>query len=328
MVLRPPPEDDDSSRGWHHIIFATLLIVFNAAFFPPNILRDGAQQHARVFGVLALLGCCVTYPLYLLSMRIRRRQSFVEGSIEITQSGVQLVSTYGARQSHSSSFSPSPASSMSPLFSNAKQHQQQFQQKPRRRRRPSIVTIKKNEHNCDDDVDSDIVLQHQHHSHQVIHAQIPLCQIIDVIVMEIVWPHCVWSQVAFRVRKTVKKTPTYDDTDYLSNNNLDSIRSNNGGLRPELKKDVGQTSSSAAAAGSKTNKSDNRRDANTRRHSSLSESPSAAVATTAQQLLQKGDVSIVPAFSPKDCYGMLSYEECLLVQVEIEKLLGILGDDA
>jgi hypothetical protein len=322
VVLRPPPEDDDSSRGWHHIIFATLLVVFNAAFFPPNILRDGPQQHARVFGVLALLGCCVTYPLYLLSMRIRRRQSFVEGSIEITQSCVQLVSTYGALQSNSSSFSPSPASSMSPLFSNAKQHQQQFQQKPRRRRRPSIVTIKKNEHNCNDDVVSDIVLQQQHHSHKVIHAQIPLCQIIDVIVMEIVWPHCVWSQVAFRVRKTVKKTPTNDDTDYLSNTNLGSIRSDNCGLKPVVKKDVGQTSSSSAA-GSKTNKSDNRCDANTRRHSSPSESPSAAVATTAQQLLHKGEVSIVPAFSPKDCYGMLSYEECLLVQVEIEQLLGI-----
>lgn len=30
---------------------------------------------------------------------------------------------------------------------------------------------------------------------------LPKQQILDVIVMEIVWPHCVWSQVAFRVAK-------------------------------------------------------------------------------------------------------------------------------
>lgn len=40
--------------------------------------------------------------------------------------------------------------------------------------------------------------------HVKIRAFLPKQQIIDVIVMEIVWPHCVWSQVAFRVAKSSK----------------------------------------------------------------------------------------------------------------------------
>ena len=39
-------------------------------------------------------------------------------------------------------------------------------------------------------------------------AFVPKERIVDVIVMEVVWPHCVWSQVAFRV---VNNAPSNDE---------------------------------------------------------------------------------------------------------------------
>ena len=41
-----------------------------------------------------------------------------------------------------------------------------------------------------------------------IRSFIPTRQIIDVIVTEVVWPHCVWSQVAFRVVKDTSNSQT------------------------------------------------------------------------------------------------------------------------
>lgn len=55
-------------------------------------------------------------------------------------------------------------------------------------------------------------------------ALIPKEQIIDVIVMELVWPHCVWSQVAFRV---VKNTSGIRDMTRLSDSKKSDFQSYN-----------------------------------------------------------------------------------------------------
>jgi hypothetical protein len=101
-----------------------------------------------------------------------------------------------------------------------------------------------------------------------IRAFIPTQQIIDVIVMEMVWPHCVWSQLAFRV---VQKS---------------------------------------ARLSSKLAKEQQICEKPTLQHN----------ASKVHELLQDDRVSIVPCF-PDECRGLLTYKQCLDVQVEIERLL-------
>ena len=304
VVLRPSPAPNHGSWGRHIFIgSASIFVVIIATlFFPaPNLHfqlhnHHGTSHHAHLNLVLvALLCCCIAYSFYRILSRHFRRRQFVEAYIEITPSGVQLGSTYGTTPTYpSSSFNiTSPSSQKNP----------QWHQQNQRRPQPSIYTIKKNKHHHKDNADSDIA-QPQHYNHQVvIHAQIPHAQIIDVIVMEIVWPHCVWSQVAFRVRNTVTNTS----------------------VNAEVEEETVQS-----VAACNTHQAENSHDANSRRHpsttsslSSLSSSSESQSRLAAQRLFQKGEVSIIPAFSPKDCHGMLTYEECLLVQSEIEKLLGI-----
>ena len=101
---------------------------------------------------------------------------------------------------------------------------------------------------------------------------IPREQIKDVIVMEIVWPHCVWSQLAFRV---IKNTPAKER---FSNDN-------------EMKCPCVHHKS-----GSKI--------------------------FNVNELYQHYVISIIPCF-PEECRGLLTYEQCLTVQVEIERLIGL-----
>lgn len=134
--------------------------------------------------------------------------------------------------------------------------------------------------------------------------------------------------MAFRTRNIVTtivdKTSDYDD-DGIGNGACSVVaddRSNNleGQQTIRLEEhEMGQLPPVNKAA----NNLDESHDENSHRHP-LSPSPwSPQSEATIKQLLQKGEVSIIPAFSPKDCHGMLSYEECLLVQAEVEKLLGI-----
>jgi hypothetical protein len=302
VVLRPSPAPNHGSWGRHIFIggASIFVVIIATLFFPaPNLHfqlhnHHGTSHHAHLNLVLvALLCCCIAYSFYRILSRHFRRRQFVEAYIDITPSGVQLGSTYGTTPTYpSSSFNiTSPSSQKNPHW------HQQNQQRPQ----PSIYTIKKNKHHHKDNADSDIA-QPQHYNHEVvIHAQIPHAQIIDVIVMEIVWPHCVWSQVGFRVRNTVKNTTVNAEVD-------------------------GETVQSVSACNN--HQTENSHDANSQRHpsttssSSLSSSSESQSGLAAQRLFQKGEVSIIPAFSPKDCHGMLTYEECLLVQSEIEKLLG------
>jgi len=304
VILVPPPvSNHDSSWGWV-VITTTVVVVIVASIVQQNDHEnDGAQpQHSGLYyGVVAaILGCAIVYRM--LSRRYRHQ--FIEASIEITENGVQLVSTYGV-PSYSSP-PPSSKNYSSSLNSTSPSSQKdQYQQK--QRRRPSIITISKsNPFPNTNTVHNKNIKQYTHH--KIIHAQIPHSDILDVIVMEIVWPHCVWSQVAFRVRNTMTVTANGDGASRRTN-----------GL-PNEEQESGQ---SVAAVVSKLRKSDDRNDANPQRHLHLSASSSSQAAGVAQQLLAKGEASIITAFPSHDCHGMLSYEECLLVQAEIEKLLGI-----
>jgi len=146
-----------------------------------------------------------------------------------------------------------------------------------------------------------------------VRAFLPRQQILDVIVMEVVWPHCVWSQVAFRVLNGAARDSSSqygrcevqggekDVMDGMGNgcesniqNNCDErYKRNNDGSTPQ---------------------SDQERIQEGSRRSQM-KPPSI------QELIQKNQVSIVPAF-PEECRGMLSYEQCLHIQAEIERLLG------
>jgi hypothetical protein len=294
----------DSSWGWF-VITTTVVVVIVAFVVQHDHENDGAQQQqysGLYYGVISAI-LCATYSLYRILSR-RYSHQFIEASIEITESVVQLVSTFGT-PSYSS-----PPPSLNSTSPSSQKHQ--YQQK--QRRRASIVTIQKNNQPSNNNVVSDTTtttnnnnnnMQHHIH-HKIIHAQIPHTDILDVIVMEIVWPHCVWSQVAFRVRNTMTVKA-----------NGDGASRRTDGL-PNEEQETGQP---VAAVVRKRSKFDDRNDANPQRH--LSASSSSQAAGVVQQLLEKSEVSIVPAFPSHDCHGMLSYEECLLVQAEIEKLLGM-----
>lgn len=97
-----------------------------------------------------------------------------------------------------------------------------------------------------------------------VRAFLPRPKIVDVIVMEVVWPHCVWSQVVFRVLDEFDDDPSGESHSKDCTSKVHSIH----------------------------------------------------------KLLEKNKVSIIPAY-PEECRGMLSYEQCLRVQSEIEELLGL-----
>lgn len=293
LVLRPPPSAKRGICWWYVIGMSILLVVFGVV--SPFMLFAHVSQSL----LYAVAICCITpflsYPL--LFGWSWRSCKFVEAAIEITPTYVQLVSMYGIT-SYPSSMSSSSSSSMTPNRKNHKQQQQNEQQT--RPRRPSIFTTQGSD--AHHHMDCDFILQR---SHKLIRAQIPITRIIDVIVMEIVWPHCVWSQVAFRVRnnfdvdsKNLDGSCNDDRSKYVYRREENKLR------RPAPRRN-------------NTNISDDISNINTQRHSST---PPQAVM---QQLLQNGGVSIIPAFPPDDCHGMLSYEECLTVQAEIERLIGL-----
>ena len=96
-----------------------------------------------------------------------------------------------------------------------------------------------------------------------VRAFIPHQQILDVVVIEVVWSHCVWSQLVFRVVKNTKEVSNQDIQD-MQKQSKETIR----------------------------------------------------------KLMQQNQISIIPAF-PDECRGMLSYEQCLNIQSELEEYLDL-----
>lgn len=167
--------------------------------------------------------------IILCIRKLLARRRFVEAAIEITPMTVQLMSIYGSAV-------PTKNSSMTPP--NDAHH--------------NITTSTQS---------SEEYYNNYKGIYREVRANLPRPQILDAVVMEVVWPHCVWSQVAFRVAKG-------------NTEEMDDVREN-------------------ATKGN---------------------------GVLIQQLLKQNRVSIVPAF-PKECQGMLTYEQCLHVQAEIERLL-------
>jgi len=93
-------------------------------------------------------------------LRRCRRRSLVEAAVEISPLGAQLVSVYGIPSSTAPGVGEDATSSSSGDCCYP---------------------------GCEGDV------------RRVVHAFLPRSSIIDVVVVEVVWPHCVWSQVVFRV---------------------------------------------------------------------------------------------------------------------------------
>ena len=105
-----------------------------------------------------------------------------------------------------------------------------------------------------------------------LHAFIPYSCILDVIVHEVVWSHCVWSQVVFRIIDE-----NYTNINYNTNANNDRVQQQQDQQRIV-------------------------------QHQKLF-NQCTAIST------------IIPAFYPKECQGMMTYMECLSVQAKIEELM-------
>ncbi|KAL3794118.1 hypothetical protein ACHAW5_008754 [Stephanodiscus triporus] len=191
-----------------------------------------------------------------LLRRFFRRRSFVEAAVEITPLGVQLVSVYGTPSIPPSRGGDAWTTTTTTTTGND--------------------CLRREE--CED-------------VRLVVHAFLPRCRIIDVVVLEVVWPHRVWSQVVFRV---VANGPDHRDDVILfdrSPGGGDTSHLREGGIPPPPGAGEGLT-----------------RDRST---------------TAVRDLLRSGRVSIVPAFHPHECRGKLTYVQCLAVQAELEGLLGI-----
>ena len=106
-------------------------------------------------------------------LRRWRRRSLVEAAVEISPLGVQLVSVRGI-----------PSSTA-----------------------PGVEDATSSPSSCGDcchpGYEGDVV--------RVVHAFLPKSSIIDVVVLEVVWPHCVWSHVVFRVLDNNGPDDDYDD---------------------------------------------------------------------------------------------------------------------
>jgi len=117
-------------------------------------------------------------------LRRWRRRSLVEAAVEISPLGVQLVSVRG--------IPPSTAPGVEDATSSP----------------PSCGDC------CHPGYEGDVV--------RVVHAFLPKSSIIDVVVLEVVWPHCVWSHVVFRVLDNIG--PDDDDDDGSASSGDRSVR--------------------------------------------------------------------------------------------------------
>jgi len=216
--------------------------------------------------------------------RLLSPRRFVEAVIEITPFGVQLISVFGTKPA--TVLAPSSLSSPLKYSTNAP---------------PFNTTTTKYSSSGD-------VNDKKKHTNKI-RAFIPKQQILDVVVMEVVWSHCVWSQVVFRV---VKEDIGNMGHLKLSRNNLqcDTIQfaventgDGDGDGDDNVDSPVQPITTQRKNLPRKTSQ------CNTKTKTSL-----------IQALLQQNQIAIVPAF-PEECRGMLSYEQCLRIQAEIERML-------
>jgi hypothetical protein len=249
IVLRAPTAEGGTRRKATFALIAFSFTVFasidgsgSSLALPSWLLPSSINLHQpreMMSYVTIAVSTIAAIIMTLCIKKILARRRFVEAAIEITPMTVQLMSIYGSavRTKNNSMTPPNDA-----------------------------------HHNITTSTQSPEEYYNNYKGiYCEVRANLPRQQILDVVVMEVVWPHCVWSHVVFRVAK------------------------GNIGDLPTDKQRTGER--------------DDVREYATKGNGVL-----------IQQLLKQNHVSIIPAF-PKECQGMLTYEQCLHVQAEIERLL-------
>ncbi len=252
-----------------------LVVVVASAFAYKAPSSNGIECSAVVF--VAVFGLLISLR-YLVDV-IRTRHQFQKAVVEITSFGVQLVSIYGRNDdSHNE---PGKKIQSTSTASDILEEDEMN------------VAATHNIHDNTHHVHKKLLDNNNTNSKRQVRVFIPRERIIDIIVMEIVWPHCVWSQVAFRVNKGFQTKCSIEDSgDEKCRRRSDDIDNEygNGNIQPNSEN---------------CNDIDNQ---------------FVSASSNVHTLMKQNRVAIVPAF-PEECRGLLSYKECLLLQEEIERLL-------
>ena len=278
------PENSRKRAGFsvHNQLLSVAVVAASMAFAYST--SSSHHIYCSVVIIFAALGLLISLK-HLVGV-IQRRNQFQKAAIEITSFGVQLVSIYGHNDSSHTYSNTTIQSSISTSDRNVLDDDTNV---------TVIQNVRDNTHHVHNRLQNNTI------SKRKVRAFIPRERIIDVIVMEIVWPHCVWSQVAFRVDKgsessLVQSKCSKEDED---DRRLQGLAS------PEDKHDNVHIQSNIEKF-------------------NVINGQCAPTSLSIQALMKQNRVAIVPAL-PEECRGLLSYRECLRLQEEIERLLGHSG---
>ena len=185
VVLRVPTPNESSAGLGKNVTSASLAIALIAAsmhdghtfvfvtlptwLLPSNITIELGTYHAQVLACIIVL-VFILFTSWVIHGLSSSSRPFLEAAVEVTPVGVQLVSIYGKQKARTIKSSAPKSSGVQ----RASLHVTTSQDKNETHTRYTNVQYK-------------------------VRSFLPRHQIIDVIVMEVVWPHCVWSQLAFRV---------------------------------------------------------------------------------------------------------------------------------
>eukprot|EP00985_Skeletonema_marinoi_P001639 scaffold660_cov114-Skeletonema_marinoi.AAC.1 len=261
-----------------HQLLSIAVVVASAFAYSAS---SSLPLYHSIFIVLVVSGLFLSLK-HLIGI-IQTRNQFQKAAIEITSFGVQLVSIYGHNGgSHYD---------QTTLTNDSMLNDQPIA--------PATLNIDDNTHHVHNRSPHNTISKRQ------VRSFIPRERIIDVIVMEIVWPHCVWSQVAFRVDKGSESSLVHskrceggNGVEHCSRRRLHEPASDD--VDDEHITDIKQS--------------------NAKKYTDTDDQCTTAPLSI-QALMKQNRVAIVPAFS-EECRGLLSYKECLRLQEEIERLLG------
>mmetsp|Transcript_12721 Transcript_12721/g.20128 ORF Transcript_12721/g.20128 Transcript_12721/m.20128 type:complete len:129 (+) Transcript_12721:1-387(+) len=127
--------------------------------------------------------------------------------------------------------------------------------------------------------------------------------------MKVVWSHCVWSQVVFRFVK--------EDIGNIGHLKLSRNKLQGGTIQFAVENAGDGDGDGDDNVDSPAQPTTTQQKNSSRQTSQCSPKTKKSLI---QALLQQNQIAIVPAF-PEECRGMLSYEQCLSIQAEIERML-------
>jgi len=267
-----------SSFFAHHQLLSIAVVVASAFAYSAS---SSLHLYHSIFIVLVVLGLFLSLK-HLIGI-IQTRNQFQKAVIEITSFGVQLVSIYG----HNGNIH----NDQTTLTNDSIPNDQPVA--------PATFNIDDNTNHVHNRS------PHKTISKRQVRSFIPRERIIDVIVMEIVWPHCVWSQVAFRVDKGSESSLVHSRRCEVGNG-VEHCRQRR--LQEPASDDVDDEHITDI------------KQSNAKKYADTDDQCT-TTSLSIQALMKQNRVAIVPAFS-EECRGLLSYKECLRLQEEIERLLG------